>query len=109
MEDAEHAIDAAAEASRRALEATRALPGSDDKARAARRLSSELRHISETASLIFQREVRRIYGSEETSYGRIARRLGVSKTLIYAIVTGPGKGRKPKTSDDDAIAEPSTA
>lgn len=107
MEDAEHAIDAAAEASRRALEATRALPGSDDKARAARRLADELRHISETASLIFKREVKRIHASEGTSYGRIARRLGVSKSLIYAIVTGNGK--KPRAAEDDTVAEPSTA
>lgn len=107
MEDAEHAIDAAAEASRRALEATRALPGSDDKARAARRLADELRHISETASAIFKREVKRIHASEDTSYGRIARRLGVSKSLIYAIVTGPG--RTPKPAEEETVAEPSTA
>jgi 8-oxo-dGTP pyrophosphatase MutT (NUDIX family) len=109
MEDADRAIDTASEAGRHALEITRAMPGSDDKARAGRRLSGELRDISETASLLFQREVLRIYDSEGISYGRIARRLGVSKTLVYNIISKRDKDSRPQRAEGDSVAEPSTA
>ena len=101
MEDVERQIDAAMEAGRTALASVRAMPGSQDRADAAVRLSRELRAVSEDASAVLHEEAIRIYYAENLSFGQVARRLGISKTLAHQIITARGV-------DTDLETEPST-
>ena len=73
MEDIEHQIDAAVAASRAALASVRGMPGSQDRADAAVRLSRELRGVSDEASAVLHDEAVRIYYSEKLSFGQVAK------------------------------------
>ena len=102
MEDIERQIDAAVTASRAALASVRAMPGSQDRADAAVRLSRELRAVSDDTSAVLHEEAVRIYYAENLSFGQVAKRLGISKTLAHQIITARGL-------DTDLETEPSTA
>ena len=78
VEDIERQIDAALDASRAALASVRAMPGSQDRADAAVRLSRELRAVSDDASAVLHEEAVRIYYAENLSFGQVAKRLAIS-------------------------------
>ena len=101
MEDVELQIDAALEAGRAATASVRAMPGSQDRADAAVRLSKGLRAVSEDASAVLHEEAIRIYYAEKLSFGQVAKRLGISKTLAHQIITARGV-------DTELETEPST-
>jgi 8-oxo-dGTP pyrophosphatase MutT (NUDIX family) len=101
MEDVEQQIDAALEAGSAALASVRAMPASQTRADAAVRLSRGLRAVSDDASAVLHEEAIRIYYAEHLSFGQIAKRLGISKTLAHQIITARG-------ADTDLETEPST-
>src|SRR5258707_7281309 len=78
------------------------MPGSQDRADAAVRLSRQLRAVSDDASAVLHEEAVRIYYAENLSFGQVAKRLGISKTLAHQIITARGL-------DTDLETEPSTA
>jgi DNA-directed RNA polymerase specialized sigma24 family protein len=86
MSDVEHRVDAAVEAGRTALMSVTSMMSSQARADAASRLSKGLRAISDEASGVLHEEAIRIYESEGLSYGQIAKRLGISKTLAHQII-----------------------
>jgi DNA-directed RNA polymerase specialized sigma24 family protein len=94
MSDVERQVDAAIEAGGAALASVASLKSSQARADAAIRLSKGLRAISDEASGVLHEEAIRIYESEGLSYGQIAKRLGISKTLAHQIIKareiGPG-------------------
>jgi DNA-directed RNA polymerase specialized sigma24 family protein len=87
MSDVERRVDAAIEAGHAALASVSSLKSSQARADAASRLSKGLRVISDEASGVLHEEAIRIYESEGLSYGQIAKRLGISKTLAHQIIT----------------------
>jgi len=86
MSDVERRVDAAVEAGHAALASVSSMTGSQARADAASRLSKGLRAISDEASGVLHEEAVRIYESEGLSYGQIAKRLGISKTLAHQII-----------------------
>ena len=86
MDDVERRVDAAIEAGHAALASVSGLKSSQTRADAASRLSKGLRAISDEASGVLHEEAIRIYESEGLSYGQIAKRLGISKTLAHQII-----------------------
>ena len=86
MSDVERGVDAAIEAGGAALASVTRLKSSQARADAAIRLSKGLRAISDEASGVLHEEAIRIYESEGLSYGQIAKRLGISKTLAHQII-----------------------
>jgi len=86
MDDVERRVDAAVEAGRTALASVTSMKSSQARADAASRLSKGLRAISDEASGVLHAEAIRIYESEGLSYGQIAKRLGISKTLAHQII-----------------------
>src|ERR1700747_1203928 len=102
MDDIGRQIDAAVAGSRRALARVRARPGAQDRADAAARLSKELRAVSDEASSVLHEEAVRIYYAESLSFGQVAKRLGISKSLAHQIITARGL-------DTNLETEPSTA
>jgi DNA-directed RNA polymerase specialized sigma24 family protein len=90
MDDVERRVDAAIEAGHAALSSVSSLKSSQARANAAGRLSKGLRAISDEASGVLHEEAIRIYESEGLSYGQIAKRLGISKTLAHQIIKARG-------------------
>jgi DNA-directed RNA polymerase specialized sigma24 family protein len=88
MSDVERRVDAAIEAGHAALASVSSTTSSQARADAAGRLSKSLRAISDEASGMLHEEAIRIYESEGLSYGQIAKRLGISKTLAHQIIKG---------------------
>ena len=86
MDDVERRVDAAIEAGHAALASVSGLKSSQARADTASRLSKGLRAISDEASGVLHEEAIRIYESEGLSYGQIAKRLGISKTLAHQII-----------------------
>jgi DNA-directed RNA polymerase specialized sigma24 family protein len=86
MSDVERQVDTAIEAGGTALASITSLRSSQARADAAIRLSKGLRAISDEASGVLHEEAIRIYESEGLSYGQIAKRLGISKTLAHQII-----------------------
>jgi DNA-directed RNA polymerase specialized sigma24 family protein len=86
MSDVEHRVDAAMEAGHAALASVSGMTSSQARADAASRLSKGLRAISDEASGVLHEEAIRIYEAEGLSYGQIAKRLGISKTLAHQII-----------------------
>jgi DNA-directed RNA polymerase specialized sigma24 family protein len=93
MSDVERQVDAAIEAGHAALASVSSITSSQGRADAASRLSKGLRAISDEASGILHEEAIRIYESEGLSYGQIAKRLGISKTLAHQIIKARGLGQ----------------
>jgi hypothetical protein len=90
MNDVERRVDAAIEAGHAALTSVSSMTSSQARADAASRLSKGLRAISDEASGVLHEEAIRIYESEGLSYGQIAKRLGISKTLAHQIIKARG-------------------
>ncbi len=88
--DVERRVDAAIEAGHTALASVTNMTSSQARADAASRLSKGLRAISDEASGVLHEEAIRIYESEGLSYGQIAKRLGISKTLAHQIIKARG-------------------
>jgi DNA-directed RNA polymerase specialized sigma24 family protein len=95
MDDVERRVDAAIEAGHAALASVSDLKSSQARADAASRLSKGLRTISDEASGVLHEEAIRIYETEGLSYGQIAKRLGISKTLAHQIIKARDLGRTP--------------
>jgi hypothetical protein len=66
------------------------MTSSQARADAASRLSKGLRALSDEASGVLHEEAIRIYESEGLSYGQIAKRPGISKTLAHQIIKARG-------------------
>ena len=92
MDDVERRVDAAIQAGHTALSSVSSLKSSQARADAASRLSKGLRAISDEASGVLHEEAIRIYEAEGLSYGQIAKRLGISKTLAHQIIKAKGSG-----------------
>jgi 8-oxo-dGTP pyrophosphatase MutT (NUDIX family) len=105
--DVDRRIGAAAEAGHAALECVRALPGSLDKADAAGRLAREMREVSDEASGIMHAEVLRAHDAEGLSFGQLATRFGISKSLAHRIVRM--RDKTVADEEEDQVTEPSTA
>jgi DNA-directed RNA polymerase specialized sigma24 family protein len=90
MSDVERRVDVAIEAGHAALASVSSMTSSQARADAASRLSKGLRAISDEASGVLHEEAIRIYESEGLSYGQIAKRLGISKTLAHQIIKARG-------------------
>jgi DNA-directed RNA polymerase specialized sigma24 family protein len=90
MDDVERRIDAAIDAGQTALTDVTSMTSSQARAEAASRLAKGLRAISDEASRVLHEEAIRIYDSEGLSYGQIAKRLGISKTLAHQIIKARG-------------------
>lgn len=105
MSDAERATDAAMKAGQAALSAIRSMRRSLDRADAAQRLYREMREISEEAAGIQHAEVLLAYDAEGLSFGQLARRFGISKTLAHKIVRARDETL---ASQEDTVSEPST-
>jgi DNA-directed RNA polymerase specialized sigma24 family protein len=86
MSNVERQVEAAIEAGGAALASVASLESSQARADAAIRLSKGLRAISDEASSVLHEEAIRIYETEGLSYGQIAKRLGISKTLAHQII-----------------------
>lgn len=99
MGEADRKIDAAARAVREALAAVGDMPGSMDKAEAARKLAAEMREASDSANAVFRAEVIRVYETEDISYAKLGKRFGLTKSRVQQIVTSG-------IADEDAAAEP---
>jgi 8-oxo-dGTP pyrophosphatase MutT (NUDIX family) len=106
MEDADREIDAVIEAADAALACIRKTRGSLNRADAATRLSRELRTISDAASAILHAEVVSAFDTEGLSYGQLASRFGISKTLAHQIVKA--RNRAVAIEEEDSVTEPST-
>lgn len=90
MSDVERQVDAAIESGHAALASVNSMTSSQARADAASRLSKGLRAVSDEASGVLHEEAIRIYESEGLSYGQLAKRLGISKTLAHQIVKTKG-------------------
>jgi hypothetical protein len=90
VDDVERQIDAAIDAGQAALTNVASMTSSQARAEAASRLSKGLRAISDEASGVLHEEAIRIYDAEGLSYGQIAKRLGISKTLAHQIIKARG-------------------
>jgi predicted HTH domain antitoxin len=90
MSEVERRVDVAIEAGHAALASVSSMTSSQARADAAGRLSKSLRAISDEASGVLHEEAIRIYESEGLSYGQLAKRLGISKTLAHQIVKARG-------------------
>jgi 8-oxo-dGTP pyrophosphatase MutT (NUDIX family) len=77
-----------------------------NRADAATRLSRELRTISDAASAILHAEVVSAFDTEGLSYGQLASRFGISKTLAHQIVKA--RNRAVAIEEEDSVTEPST-
>jgi predicted HTH domain antitoxin len=86
MDDVERRVDVAIEAGHTALAGVSSLKSSQARADAASRLSKGLRAISDEASGVLHEEAIHIFESEGLSFGQIAKRLGISKTLAHQII-----------------------
>jgi hypothetical protein len=102
MDDVERCIDAAIDAGQAALTNVTNMTSSQARAEAASRLAKGLRAISDEASGVLHEEAIRIYDSEGLSYGQIAKRLGISKTLAHQIIKARGFSLDPGSHSTSA-------
>jgi 8-oxo-dGTP pyrophosphatase MutT (NUDIX family) len=105
MGDVDDRTDAVITAGKAALTAVRALPGSLDRADAANRLARELRKIGDQAAAVAHAEVLRAHDSERLSFGQLAQRFGISKTLAHKIVRS--RDTLPP-EEEETVLEPAT-
>lgn len=104
MSDVDGAIETAVTSGRAALERIRSMRRSLDRADAAQRLSREMRELSERAAAIQHAEVLLAYDAEGLTFGQLAERFGISKTLAHKIV----RTRAAQASEEeDSVSEPS--
>jgi 8-oxo-dGTP pyrophosphatase MutT (NUDIX family)/predicted DNA-binding protein (UPF0251 family) len=86
MGNIDETIDSATQAAYAALVGIRAMERGLDRADAASRLARELRNISDATSTVLHSEVLRSFDDEGLSFGQLATRFGISKTLAHQIV-----------------------
>jgi 8-oxo-dGTP pyrophosphatase MutT (NUDIX family) len=72
---------------------------------AASRLARELRSISDEAASVMHAEVIRTFDTEGLSFGQLAARFGISKTLAHQIVRARDKA--PIDEEEGTVTEPS--
>jgi 8-oxo-dGTP pyrophosphatase MutT (NUDIX family) len=106
MNDVDRKIDAVADAAKAALAGIRALRGQLDRADAASRLRRELRAFADEAAGILHAEVLDAYDAEGLSYGQLATRFGISKTLAVNIVKARSKAAPAR--EEEPVTEPAT-
>ena len=75
-----------------------------DRADAASRLARELRNLSDEAASLMHAEVIRAFDAEGLSFGQLATRFGISKTLAHQIVRARDKA---PIEEEGTVAEPS--
>ena len=91
MGDIDRKIEAATTAADAALAGIRAMHRGLDRADAASRLARELRNISDEAASVMHAEVIRTFDAEGLSFGQLAARFGISKSLAHQIVRARDK------------------
>jgi 8-oxo-dGTP pyrophosphatase MutT (NUDIX family) len=91
MGDIDRKIEAATAAADAALAGVRAMHRGLDRADAASRLARELRNISDEAASVMHAEVIRTFDTEGLSFGQLAARFGISKSLAHQIVRARDK------------------
>lgn len=101
MGDIDRKIEAATDAGYSALASVREMRRGLDRADAASRLARELRSISDEAASVMHAEVIRAFDAEGLSYGQLATRFGISKSLAHQII------RARDSREGDAVAQPS--
>jgi predicted DNA-binding protein (UPF0251 family) len=69
-----------------ALDRIQSMSQTLDRADAAQWLSQQLRELSDQAAALQHAEVLRAYDAEGLSFGQLAKRFGISKTLAHKIV-----------------------
>jgi 8-oxo-dGTP pyrophosphatase MutT (NUDIX family) len=106
MADIDAAIDAAASAGYEALNSIHTMNRGLDRADAASRLARELRSISDEAASVMHAEVVRAFDTEGLSFGQLATRFGISKTLAHQIVRA--RDRAALDEEEGIVTEPST-
>lgn len=100
MEDDDQIIEVL-RAGRAVLARIQEMPGSQARADAATHLARGLRSIADDASAVLHEEAVRIYYEEHLTFGQVAKRLGISKTLAHQIITANRR-------DEQAAPEPTT-
>lgn len=106
MEDVDSTIDAAVNAAKAALKRARAVRRPLDRADAAGRLARELRLIADEASGVIHAEVLRAFDNEGLSYGQLAARFGISKSLAHQVVKT--RDRAAVIEEEENLTEPSS-
>jgi len=106
MGDIDRTIEAATASADKALAGIRAMHRGLDRADAASRLARELRSISDEAASVMHAEVVRTFDTEGLSFGQLAARFGISKTLAHQIVRARDKA--PLDEEEGTVTEPST-
>lgn len=105
MEDVDSTIGAAVKAAKTALDQVRAVGRPLDRADAASRLARELRLVADDASGVTHAEVLRAFDNEGLSYGQLAARFGISKSLAHQVVKT--RNRAAIIEEEDKLTEPS--
>lgn len=106
MDDIDSLIEAANAAGYDALASIHTMSRGLDRADAASRLARELRAISDEAASVMHSEVVRAFDTEGLSFGQLATRFGISKTLAHQIVRTRDKAALDE--EEGTVAEPST-
>lgn len=105
MDDIDRQLDEATYAAYGALASVRRMRRGLDRADAASRLARELRNISDEAASVMHAEVVRAFDAEGLSYGQLATRFGISKTLAYQIVRA--RDKVAAIREEGIVVEPS--
>jgi 8-oxo-dGTP pyrophosphatase MutT (NUDIX family)/predicted DNA-binding protein (UPF0251 family) len=105
MEDIDRKIEAATAAGYAALAGIRTMRRGLDRADAASHLARELRSISDEAASVMHAEVVRAFDTEDLSFGQLATRFGISKTLAHQIVRARDKAAIDE--EEGTVTEPS--
>lgn len=105
MGDIDRKIETATDASYSALASVRKMRRGLDRADAASRLARELRSISDEAAGVMHAEVVRAFDAEGLSYGQLATRFGISKTLAHQIVRA--RDKIATAEEEGIVAQPS--
>jgi 8-oxo-dGTP pyrophosphatase MutT (NUDIX family)/predicted DNA-binding protein (UPF0251 family) len=106
VDDIDRRLGAATRAAYDALASVRRMCRGLDRADAASRLARELRNISDEAASVVHEEVVRAFDAEGLSYGQLATRFGISKTLAHQIVRARDKVATIE-KDGGPVVEPS--
>ena len=104
MGDIDRKIEAATAAGYDAVASIRTMQRGLDRADAASRLARELRNLSDEAASLMHAEVIRAFDAEGLSFGQLATRFGISKTLAHQIVRARDKA---PIEEEGTVAEPS--
>jgi len=106
MSDVDRATEAAVKVAQAALDRIRSMHRSLDRADAAVRLARELRGVSDEAVAIQYAEVLLAHDAEGLTFGQLADRFGISKSLAHKIVRTRDRAIADEGKD---MTEPSSA